>query len=480
MDNIPSAAESGTDKMHPEELSAEVYSDLELWEHFPEYPEYANGINRTPWPPGFLGQIAKYLFCHAPSPVPEYAIATAIAFFSGICGRGWIYSGTGLNHDIIVLGESGTGKNIVHQGIANVSRQMSGTPIGTFIVNAKMASAQALLKNLAGNPCFLQLTGEVGKMYRAYAKSRHGDNLDELFTVKLDLWERSGPDGSAVGILYSNADNNVETYGVNGIAHSTLGESTPPVFYGAITTDMMIDGQLSRLWIIEYEGADPAFNEHRLHDLPKPWVLYLADLIRAAAARIAQQPIDHTAEAAALIRKFSDECREEKLNAGRDPAQRQLWVRAYEKVIRLAGLLAVADNYVLPKIDVPHVEWAIDMLRHANLTVQRRVCDGDISDDADHTREHMVLQRCKRWLLDPRGNPKDEALRVNMLIPRRYLQQEVASKDAFKKHRLGAVTVFNQTMKSLVDSGYLMEVDRKALVDQYNVRAQCWRLLDAP
>lgn len=211
--NLPSVIGNGSNDLHEDDF---------LPANFPDYPEYSNHAERAPWPPGFVGNVAKYLYCYAASPVPEYAIATAIAFFAGVCGRGWIYSGTGLNHDIIVLGESGTGKNLAHQGIANIANQLNGTPIATFIVNARMASAQALLKNLAANPCFLQITGEVGKMYRAYAKSRHGDNIDELFTAKLDLWERSGPDGSAVGILYSNAEKNVDTYGVNGIAHSTL------------------------------------------------------------------------------------------------------------------------------------------------------------------------------------------------------------------------------------------------------------------
>lgn len=476
MASVTEATQSGSAEMHKDELPPEAFQDLERWEHFPEYPEYPKGMQRTPWPPGFVGQVARYLFCHAPAPVPEYAIAAAVGFFAGICGRGWIYSGTGLNHDIIVLGESGTGKNIVHQGTANIANQLTGTPISTFIVNAKMASAQALLKNLAANPCFLQLTGEVGKMYRAYAKSRHGDNLDQLFTVKLDLWERSGPDGNAVGILYSDADKNVDTHGVNGIAHSTLGESTPAVFYSALSTDMMNDGLLSRLWIIEYEGADPSFNEHRLHKLPEPWVTYLSNMVRASACRLTQQPIGHTPEAVALIREFLEQCRDEKLNAGRDPAQRQLWVRAYEKVIRLAALLAVADNYISPTLTVAHVEWAIAMLQYANLTVQRRVCDGDISDDADHTREQMIVQRCKRWLLERRKDPKEEAMRTNMLIPRRFLQQEVASKDAFRNHRLGATTVFNLTMKSLVDSGVLVEVDQKKR-DRLGIRAQCWMLL---
>lgn len=448
------------------------------WERFPEYPEYADGHQRTPWPPGFIGKVAQYLYCHSPSPVPEYAIAAAIGMFAGICGRGWIYSRTGLNHDIVVLGESGTGKNIVHQGIANICGQLGGTPISTFIRNAKMASGPALIKNAAANPCFLQLIGEVGKMYRAYSKSKHGDTLDQLFTVKLDLWERSGPDGSAVGIMYSNAENNVETDGITGIAHSTLGESTPAVFYGALSTDMMNDGLLSRLWIIEYEGKDPEFNEHRLHAMPHEWIVYLSNLVRAAGCRLNQQSVDHTQEAKASIEGFSQECRDEKANAGKDPAQRQLWVRAYEKVIRLAALLAVADNYLFPVVQVEHVEWAIGMLRHANLTVQRRVCDGDISDDADHAREQMILQRCRRWLAVQRKDPKEEKLRLRGVISRRFLQQEVCTKDLFKKHRLGATTVFNHTMKNLVENGYLVKISENRAWEEFSMRAECWCVVD--
>lgn len=452
--------------------------EREYWQHFPEPPEYAAGTSRLRWPPGFVGRIAQYLYCQSPSPVAEYAIATAIALFAGVCGRGWIFSETGLNHDIIVLGPSGTGKNIVHSGLANIARQLSGTPIATFIFPGKMASAQALVKSLLGNPCFLQIIGEVGKMYRAYAKSRHGDALDQLFTAKLDLWERSGPDGVGVGIQYSDAEKNVDGGVMAGIAHSTLGESTPEVFFGSLSTDMMTDGLLSRLWIFEFEGTDPAHNEHRLSGMPATWIEYLSGLVRAASGRLGQQPIQQTGEAAAAIKEFAEQCRHEKLNAGNDPARRQLWVRAYEKVIRLAGLLAVADNYINPWIDVPHVDWAISALLTTNLNIQRRVCDGDISDDADHTREQMILQRCGRWFEAPRRDASEDAMRQRGVIPRRFLQQEVASKDLFKKHRLGATTVFNLTMKSLVENGYLVELDKLKSTEWFGVgRGQCWLYL---
>lgn len=212
--------------------------------------------------------------------------------------------------------------------------------------------------------------------------------------------------------------------------------------------------------------------------MPTAWVQYLGGLVRAASGRLGQQPIDHAPEAAAAIKDFGESCRNEKANAGSDPARRQLWVRAYEKVIRLAGLLAVADNYLYPRIEVAHVDWAILALTTTNLNIQRRVCDGDISDDSDQTREQMILQRCDRWISTPRKVAVEETMRQQGVVPRRYLQQEVASKDLFKKHRLGAVTVFNLTMRSLVENGFLMEVDKLKAAEQFGVnRGQCWRYL---
>ncbi|MEE1652992.1 MULTISPECIES: hypothetical protein [Brachymonas] len=138
----------------------------------------------------------------------------------------------------------------------------------------------------------------------------------------------------------------------------------------------------------------------------------------------------------------------------------------------------MADNYLFPVVQVEHVEWAIGMLRHANLTVQRRVCDGDISDDADHAREQMILQRCRRWLAVQRKDPKEEKLRQHGVVSRRFLQQEVCSRDLFKKHRLGATTVFNHTMKSLVENGFLVKIHETKAWEDFNARAECWRVVE--
>lgn len=446
---------------------------------FPERPEGS----AMQWPPGRLGEVAKYLYCNAHSPVPEYAIATAIAFFAGICGRGWIVGRTGLNHDIVILGPSGSGKNIVESGTFNIARQLAGAPIAAFIFKGQMASAQGLLKRLVTHSCFVQLIGEVGKWYKAYSRCKPGDNIDQLFTEKLRLWESSGPDGASSGLIYSDSDKNVEGGVIAGVAHSTLGDSTPRAFYDSLKIEMWEQGFISRLWIIEYAGRHPEPNKRPLHELPKPVLDYLSNLVQEATKRSIgrQQAIELAPDAAEELRLFSETCREEIEDADGNETRLQLWVRAREKVLRLAGLCAVADNYIHPIIEVKHLSWAETMLLKTNQNIAVRLGDGSIGGDSDHAREKMVRDRCIRWLTSTRTNPKDESLRKQGIITRRFLQQEVSSLAAFRDHKFDAVTVLNLTLKSLVDQGYLSEVKKgEAKVDGQAVLGQCFRIIDNP
>src|SRR5690606_12071521 len=48
-------------------------------------------------PPGLVGEIAQYIYQSSIRPVPEISLAAAIALVSGIIGRSYNISGTGLN-----------------------------------------------------------------------------------------------------------------------------------------------------------------------------------------------------------------------------------------------------------------------------------------------------------------------------------------------------------------------------------------------
>jgi len=53
-----------------------------------------------------LGEIAHFIYNAAPRQVEEVAIAGAIGLLSGICGRSYNVSGTGLNQYILLLAKT--------------------------------------------------------------------------------------------------------------------------------------------------------------------------------------------------------------------------------------------------------------------------------------------------------------------------------------------------------------------------------------
>jgi len=68
-------------------------------------------------PPGLVGDLACYFYQTAIRPVPEVAVAAAIAFMGGICGRSFNISDTGLNQYIVLLAKTGSGKEGAASGI---------------------------------------------------------------------------------------------------------------------------------------------------------------------------------------------------------------------------------------------------------------------------------------------------------------------------------------------------------------------------
>src|SRR5699024_7716505 len=78
-----------------------------------------NGKHYNPYtfPPGLLGQVADFILAAAPRPVPEIALAGAIGLMSGIAGRAYNVSNTGLNQYVLLLAPTGTGKEAMASGI---------------------------------------------------------------------------------------------------------------------------------------------------------------------------------------------------------------------------------------------------------------------------------------------------------------------------------------------------------------------------
>lgn len=447
------------------------------------------------WPPGFAGAIAHYIYDSSIRPVPEVAIVGALGLLAGICGKSWATPGepTGLNLYIVLVARSAIGKEAMHKGISALiniaTKDVEMTAARQFVNFSDFASGQALQKATAVTPCFVNVTGEFGIRLKQIANSSNKPDspMQNLRRVLVNLYSKSGPDSVAGGIAYSNKDNNVAS--VSGVAYSLIGETTPGTFYDLITPDMMADGFMSRFCVVEYKGERPEKNPHtQLFSKPQheqfiPWLKQIMSQAITLQQRGSAHQVGCEQNAWSLLEKFDLEC-DEQINRTNDESWRQMWNRAYLKVLKLASILAVADHCISPSITTMHVEWAIGFVRRDISAFTCRLEEGDIGE-GDDAREKKLLAIAKEYLQTPFEElPKSAAgmklLREKGIITRKYIQTKTANVAAFKNHPLRATKAMEQAISSLIKNGYFSAVAKTMLIPECQFHGEAYLILDIP
>lgn len=441
------------------------------------------GAKGLPWPPGFTGRIAQFIYQSAPRPVKEVAIVASLGLLAGICGKAWHVPQSGLNMYIILVARSAVGKEAMHSGISSLIRActMKMPTFHNFIDFTDFASGPALIKACANNPSFVNVSGEWGRKLKRLANDDRDGPLSTLRTQMTNLYQKSGPQSIVGGIGYSNKDNNIAS--ISGVAYSMIGETTPSTFYEALTESMMEDGFLSRFLIVEYDGERPPMNtcqtmlpDAALQDALVALAFQAQNLIGGQTS----QPLGRTEEAAQVMWEFEQECDRE-INNTDDESRRQMWNRAALKVLRLSGLLAVADNWVNPCITREHLEWALDVVRRDIKIMGKRLDTGDVGT-GDGARERKLVSVLRDYLASPlaASYKVPEEMRQNSIIPRSYLQIRTSRVASFYNHRAGQNAALDLAVQSAVNNGYLMEVDKAKVAEAYNYHGKAYRIIKLP
>jgi hypothetical protein len=300
--------------------------------------------------------------------------------------------------------------------------------------------------------------------------------------VMTKLYQQSGPMSVVGGLTYSNKDNNIAS--VSGVAYSMIGETTPGTFYDSLTESMMEDGFLSRFTIVEYTGGRPPENEH-MQMVPEPALTEqcLRIMMQSKTLMGNRAPpinVSRTEEAAELMKAFTKECDIE-IDKTNDESWRQMWNRAQLKMMRIAGLLAVGDNCVHPVINADHTRWALDLIRRDIAIMRRRVESGDVGT-GDGVRERKIIMLMKEYFAQPVpiGYKVPNGMRENGIVPRSYLQVRTARLTCFTTARNGATKALDEALRSICESGYVMEVEKTKQFDQYGVSGKSYRIVNLP
>ena len=439
-----------------------------------------------PFPPGFVGALAQFVYQSAPRPVPEVAVVAALGAIAGIAGREWSISGTGLNLYVVLVARSGIGKEAMHSGITKLVRAaaVQCPDIRDVVETSDFASGPALIKGCVLRPCFVNVAGEIGHKFVEMAEEKGGGPMRGYRKVLTDLYAKSGPGGMAGGISYSNQENNVSS--VDGVAFSLIGETTPGKFYQSLTPAMMEDGLLSRFCVIEYTGDLAPRNRAHLAEPHPQLVDWFNGIYRQSIllrARNQFMPVQVMPDAQAMFEAFETECDNHTIEAGDDEGQRQLWVRANLKVLRVSGLLAVGDNPHLPVVTAEMVQWAITLIRHGIAAFQRRLGAGEVGEGTDAGRRQKVLELCREFLQLPEEKMPSwlrcgADMQRNGIVPYKYLQQRTQRLTVFEKHPLKHTKALELTLKTATMTGNLMEVKKDKLVELFGFHGQAFRVLD--
>lgn len=419
-------------------------------------------------PPGLMGDIADFIYSNAARPIHEIALAGALGLMAGICGRSWNYHGLGLNHYVCILVDSGAGKDAMRSGMTRLMAAVAEDHKSAmqYLGPQHIASGPALYKHLQtpGNESFVSYIPEIGHRLSALTDERANERQLEYMRAILDLYSQSGPGQIVQKAVYADSDNN--TVAVKQPAFSFVGDSTPEVFWEAVTDAAVTNGLIPRLTLIPYSGPRPPTNPWaNVVPVPDQLKKLLGVLVAEAQSRSAKGLSETVAvddDALAMFREFDTFC-DAQWDRSTMQAQKAMWARAYQKCLKLAALVAVGINPYAPRINIACVQWAKAFVSHDLGLILRRFATGEQATSAPTTdRERFVLSKIKRYLNDASVISKygvNHALHSASFIEYRYLQRVTANVSRFKEGRPPNPTrALHETLKHLIDTGVLAEL----------------------
>ena len=438
-------------------------------------------------PPGLVGEIAQFIFQQAPRPVPEIALAGALGLMAGIVGRAYNVSGTGLNHYVMLLAPTGTGKEAIASGVDKLMGAVIRTvPAATdFIGPSEIASSQAVIKYMSKGPTsFVSMVGEFGIYLQQMASPNAPSHLLGLRRFMLDAYNKSGEGKVLRPSIYSDREKN--TSAVLAPSFTILGESTPEKFYEGLHEGLISEGLLPRFTTIEYHGDRPALNPHHTHAQPSFEVIDKLSTVCAHALMLNSQHkavhVGFSPEAKAMFDEFDRHC-DLNINSSDKEVRRHLWNRAHIKAMKLAALIAVGCNPYNPIITIDAATWATNLIVADVRNLLERFNAGEIGIDNDETKQMAEVSKAiKQFVVSPWPEVVKYAgesmgnLHSNRMVPYSFVQRKLASVAVFRKDRIGSSGAIKRALKTLCERGDIQEVSRATLSKDYGTTAVCYMI----
>jgi hypothetical protein len=440
-----------------------------------------------PYPPGLMGEIARFIYNAAQKPVQEIAIAGAIGLMAGICGKAFNVSNTGLNYYILMIAGTGKGKEAMASGISKLVSAVNASNLtvplaSSFIGPSAIASKQGLHKYLVKNSsCFVSIIGEFGFTLASMSNHSKASTYQlELQAALLDIYHKSGAKDSYGGSAYSDQEKN--SAAILAPSFSILGESTPETFYRVLDEQMIASGLLPRFTIIEYNGERVRSNDNKI-DMPSIQLTFdlgnLANQCKTIMGSGNVINIHFTDDALALSKKI-DRYADDMVNTSDKPFVHHLWNRAHLKALKLAALVAVGINRNEPTITIDHLNWGMAIVDREIRALSSKFENNEIGSGNDEIKQNKDMIKCLlEYVEKPFQNFKGygavEKQHANRVINNYMFNRRISTLSSFRTDTRGKSFAVQRGIKNLVDDGILVEL-RNEEYSKYQVEGKLWKI----
>jgi hypothetical protein len=476
---IEEAERVRSDTVYPDVSTVSDTQQNDYRQDAPALPVGKNKTRRYPLPPGLLGDICSFIEEAAPRPVYEIALAGAIGLMSGICGRAYNVSRTGLNQYTLLIAPTGTGKEAIASGIDRLMDAVSQLSHNckSFIGPGDISSSQALAKHFhRHSKSFVAMPGEVGLWLQRICGPFAGPADVGVMRSILQLYSVSGQGQTFKAQINSQKENSTDE--TVAPAFSILGESTPEQFYSILDDSMVASGLLPRFTVIEYLGKRQPRNRNAAKAYPKDHLIKgLATVCtNAYSLNEINQVIEvgYTPEGEAMLDAWDKHCDDE-INMGGTSGEvrKQLWNRGHLRALKLAGLVAVGINPYSPLICEETAKWAIRIVNDDILALLGRFEAGETGADSFEARQMAdMINVFKDYLLRPYSDLEKYVIHPGMhaerVIPFSFLQRRLSSHGSYKTDRQGVSGALKRTIQTLLDRGDIAEVPRGELKNKFD------------
>lgn len=395
-------------------------------------------------PPGILKDIADWITATAPKAQPELSLAAAIALAATATQR--IYRSNLANFTslyMVMVAKSTEGKEHPQ---SSVERALNAAGLANLIAGSGYTSAGAVFSALLKQPSHIAVIDEMGKLLKL-SRAKGNANGEAAIDKLVEAFGRlngimrpptySSMSMSAKQIKESSINDRV----IHKPAITILGATTPATFYGSLTDDLVSDGFLGRLIVVESVQPRQLARYVDQTDPPEKIIEWLkavhsptqrqGNLAEVSVSDLEPVTVEMVIDANCedIMRAF-----ELQLNELKDQFEQErldvLLGRTFEKSLRLAMIAAKACDPNAKEVRAEHIQWSQEYVMHYDMALVRAVRKNRMVNQTDGDLKKAIeyIKGAKRMANDPKINQGYRRVLADGAMPHALLLKKMHMK----------------------------------------------------